>query len=253
MSYQPQPLPVATRPRGRAGMVIGVLLIVAGLAGGAALIVLSGANKEETVKKFARAPVGCTTSLEFDRSGEFTLYIETKGSVPDGDGDCANDGVTYDRGDDDLPSVTLILVAGDESEVGLDGTDPATYDAGAYAGTAWRIANIDEPGTYRLTVTSNDSDFAIAVGGDPDGDSTMMLMGGVAAIAAGLVLGVLVLMLGRRRASPQPSAPAWQPTPSQWPQQPTVPGYHAPQPGYGVPAPPQGQGWGAPQPPRPQE
>ena len=50
MSYQPQPMPPAPRSRGLAGKVIGVFLIVAGVAGGAALIVLSGANKEETVK-----------------------------------------------------------------------------------------------------------------------------------------------------------------------------------------------------------
>ena len=45
-----------------------------------------GADRDEqlvhdAVKGFARAPVGCTTTLEFDTTGTFTLFVETKGTV----------------------------------------------------------------------------------------------------------------------------------------------------------------------------
>ena len=41
-----------------------------------------------TSAAFARAPVGCETTLDFDRSGEFVLYIETTGQVDGIGGDC---------------------------------------------------------------------------------------------------------------------------------------------------------------------
>ena len=277
MSYQPQPMqpmppqmgqyaqPGASKGKGL--KVLGIVLLVAGLAGGAALIVLGVANKEATVKAFARAPVGCTTTLEFDTTGEFTLFVETKGSVPDVDGDCANDGVAYERGADGAPDVALQLTDADEAAVSLGDADGPSYSAGEYAGVGVHTVTIDKPGSYLLTVTSADTDFAIAVGGDPEGDSALMMVGGVAAIAAGVVLGLLLILLGGRRGRAQPAAVAWQPAP-QWPQQPTVPGYQVPgyqvpgyqAPGYQTPqqwppaappqappAPPPGQGWGAPQ------
>lgn len=279
MSYQPQPpMPptgvpqpmytpavapyVAPAPAGKGGkgaMIAGFGLIVLGLIGGAALIVLSSSNKEETVKKFARAPVGCTTTLDFTSTGEFTVYLETKGSVADVEGDCASDGTSYDRADDSAPEVVLQLVDPSNNEVAMADGDGSSYSAGSYAGTAIHTVNIANAGAYQLTVSSADSDFAISVGGDPEGKSSQLKMGGIVVLAAGIVLGVLVLMLGRRRGGSQPSTPAWQPAP-QWPQQATVPGYQsAPQPGYGgappqwqpaqppaPPAPAAGQGWDAP-------
>lgn len=275
MSYQPQPpmpptgvpqpmytpaaAPAPSAKGGKGAMVVGFGLIVLGLIGGAALIVLSGTNKEETVKKFARAPVGCTTTLDFTSTGEFTVYLETKGSVADVDGDCASDGTSYDRSNDSAPQVVLKLVDPSDTEVALADGDGTSYSAGSYAGTAIHTVNIAAAGSYQLTVSSPESDFAIAVGGDPEGKSSQLKMGGIVALAAGVVLGVLVLLLGRRGGGSQPSTPAWQPAP-QWPQQATVPGYQpAPQPGYGAappqwqpaqppapPAPPAGQGWEAP-------
>ena len=208
MSYQPQPqpqpqqqpqpgmaswspgpqpgMPVAA-PKGKGSLVAGVALIVLGLAVGGALIVMSGSNKEETVKKFARAPVGCTTTLEFEKSATFTLYVETKGSVQDVGGDCAGNGASYDRGQDDLPSVSLVLVDENDNEIELAGADESSYSVGDYAGEAWRTVTIDDPGVYRLTVSSDDTDFAISVGGDPDGDSGTLMIGGVAALVVGVL------------------------------------------------------------------
>jgi hypothetical protein len=257
--YTPAAAPAPSAKGGKGAMVVGFGLIVLGLIGGAALIVLSGTNKEETVKKFARAPVGCTTTLDFTSTGEFTVYLETKGSVADVDGDCASDGTSYDRSNDSAPQVVLKLVDPSDTEVALADGDGTSYSAGSYAGTAIHTVNIAAAGSYQLTVSSPESDFAIAVGGDPEGKSSQLKMGGIVALAAGVVLGVLVLLLGRRGGGSQPSTPAWQPAP-QWPQQATVPGYQpAPQPGYGAappqwqpaqppapPAPPAGQGWEAP-------
>ena len=265
--------PVAPTPkRGRGVLFAGLALVIIGLGAGAALFALSGSTEESTVKKFARAPVGCTTTLQFDKPTTFTLYVETKGSVSDAGGDCAANGSSYDRGDDDLPKVSLSLVDSDDQPVDLTSATAPKYSAGAFKGQALQAVKIDDPGTYRLTVTSDDTDFAIAIGGAPDADSSTMQTAGIGAAVAGVVLGGLLILLGRRKKGgpvapaaagntwqpQQPTGPGYQPPPSYAPQQPGYqqPTYQqpptAPQPTYQQPptapppAPPAEPDWGAP-------
>lgn len=285
MSYQPSPygaVPPTPAPYGAApvqqapaaapvkkskGLVwLGLALGVVGLGAGAALIVLSGSAKEETVKKFARAPVGCTTTLDFSKKATFTLYLETKGTLDDVGGDCGANGGSYDFGDDTLPKVTLSLVDSDDNEVDLSSADGPSYSAGAFKGQAIQTVSISDPGSYRLTVTSDAEEIAIAVGGDPDADASTMKSAGLGAIVAGLVLGGLLLVLGLRKkggtaapaavAAPpyqpqgvpgavpgyQPQQPVYQQPPAQQPPayQPQPPAYQQPpvQPTYQQPQPP---------------
>jgi hypothetical protein len=286
MSYQPQqpmgamppagvpmgqsygaPPAAPTPKKGKGVLYAGLGLVIVGLGAGAALFAMSGSAEESTVKKFARAPVGCTTTLEFDKSSTFTLYVETKGSVGDVGGDCSANGSSYDRGDDNLPKVSLTLLDSDDKEVDLASATTPKYSAGAFKGEALQTVQIDTPGTYRLTVTSEDTDFAIAIGGAPDADSSTMKNAGIGAAIAGLVLGGLLILLGRRKKGgqvapagapgwqpQQPSVPGYQPQPSYAPQQPGYqqPTYQQPAPTYQQPptapppAPPAGPDWGAP-------
>lgn len=257
--------PAAAPGKRRKGLLFtGVTVAILGLGAGIILVALSGSAKEETVKAFARAPVGCTTTLEFEKRATFTIYIETTGTLGTVDGDCAAGGTSYQRGDDDLPRVSLTLLNSDDQEAALTATDVPTYVVGDFAGQGYQRVQITEPGTYRLTVTSDDTDFAIAVGGKPDADANAMSLAGVGAALGGLLLGGLLLVLGLRRkklASPTVLAngsPApWQPTPPDvagWQsQQPaTVPGASSKYPSVPTtptapPAPPSGPGWGAPQ------
>jgi len=248
----------------------GIAVATLGLGAGIVLIALSSSAKEETVKAFARAPVGCTTTLEFEKRATFIIYIETKGSLGAVDGDCAAGGTSYQRGDDDLPRVALVLLNSDDQSAEMTATDAPTYAVGDFAGQGFQRVQIAEPGTYRLTVTSDDTDFAIAVGGRPDADASAMNLAGAGSAAAGLLLGGLLMLLGlRRKTSAPPAAPAirspalWQPTPSGVPgpppQQPaTVPGAEvtyptapfiprAPTAASAPPTPPTAPGWGAPQ------
>ncbi len=265
--------PAAPTPKsGRGALFAGLALVIIGLGAGATLFALSGSTEESTVKKFARAPVGCTTTLQFDKRTTFTLYVETKGSVSDAGGDCAANGSSYDRGDDDLPKVSLSLVDSDDQPVDLTAATAPKYSAGAFKGQALQAVKIDDPGTYRLTVTSDDTDFAIAIGGAPDADSSTMKTAGIGAAVAGVVLGGLLILLGRRKKGgpvapaaagntwqpQQPTGPGYQPPPSYAPQQPGYqqPTYQqpptAPQPTYQQPptvpppAPPAEPDWGAP-------
>ena len=69
-----------TRSRGRgAAAAFGFILLFAGLIGGGVLFVLSTQRHDKAIEKFARAGVGCTTSLEFSKSGTFYVYAETAG------------------------------------------------------------------------------------------------------------------------------------------------------------------------------
>lgn len=238
----------------------GIAIAVLGIGAGVALVALSGSAEETTVKGFARAPVGCTTTLEFDKAAMFTIYIETKGTIGSVVGDCQTGGASYQRGNATLPSVVLTLLnSNDEAAVLAPAASPK-YATGAFAGQAYQRVQVSAPGTYRLTVSSDERDFAIAVGGKPDADSAGMLAAGGGAATVGVLLGGLLIVLGMRKtkgtppASPTVSSPqAWQPTMAPlptWQSQPTMPGTP---PGYPTAPPtapsppPAGPGWGAPQ------
>ena len=243
---------VPERGKRRKGLLFtGIAIAALGIGTGIVLVALSGSAKEETVKKFARAPVGCTTTLEFDKTATFTLYIETKGSISSIDGDCAAAGTTYRRGNAGVPQVSLTLLNSADQESVLTATSSPNYAAGQFAGQAYQRVAITEPGTYRLTVTSDDTDFAIAVGGKPDADAKAMSLAGVGAATIGVVLGGLLILLGLRRKKPPPQAPGggpnamWQPTPTSvpvWQPQATFTPTAPP-----TSAPTTGPGWGAPQ------
>lgn len=114
------------------------------------------------------------------------------------EGDCAANGASYDRGDDDPPRVSLSLFDSADQVVELTAADSPSYSTGGYRGQATQRVRIAEPGTYRLTVTSDATDFAIAVGGDPDVDAASMKTAGIAAAIGGLLLGGLLILLGLR-------------------------------------------------------
>lgn len=203
-----------TKGHGRAMRTLGVLVAVLGLVAGAVLFVFSGKEPERAVKGFARAPGGCRTTLDFDGSGTFTLFVETKGKVGDLSGDCEGADQTYDRNGE--PDVDLTLIDEDDEEVDLDRVSEPSYDTGGFVGTAVRTFEVDSAGTYRLRVDSPDSDFAIAVGRDVNGSQGMLRLGALLAGIGGPLLGLLLWLLGRRKRAPAvlaaPGAPAIPPT-----------------------------------------
>ena len=247
MSFQPQvpmmssPPPVAVTPskgkRHRGLLVLAVILLVGGLLGGGAMSLKSKSNYEESVKSLARAPVGCTTTLVFDKPSTFTVYLETKGKLGKLTGDCESNGSDYSHPGDKLPKVSLTLVDSKGAEVNMERGVTASYDVSGYKGTGVRTVSIDQAGTYRLNVESDDTDFAVAIGKNPKKDSDLLkaIGGGVGLL--GVVLGVLFLVLGLRRRRPEPAMadvrnpagplPGWPPGPyaGMPPAPPPAPGY----------------------------
>jgi hypothetical protein len=218
-------------------IILGLILILGGVLGGGALVAKSMSNYKTAVKNLARGPVGCTTTLVFDKPGSYTIYIETKGKVGDLGGDCQANGASYQHAGSTPPKVSLSLVSAKTGkELDLQRGTSASYNAAGFVGTGYRTVKIDESGNYRLNVESNESDFAAAIGKTPKDDSDLLKTIGGAVALGGLVLGLMFLLLGlRRRRLPDAGVPAgpitaWTPTgyataPTGPPSPPRHPGY----------------------------
>ena len=203
-----QPFASEAGPRKKGLVIAGLLVLLAGVGGGFAALLMSGSAVDEAVESLARAPVGCTTTLEFDSTGTFTVFVETTGTANVGRGDCPGNGDDYERDADDLPDVDLVLVAeGSDDEIDLRDDDGKSYDAGGSAGRSIGTFEIDDAGEYELTVTSDDGDddFAIAIGKDPEAAADTLKLLSYLLIGLGVVLGALLIGIGLRRRSRPPT------------------------------------------------
>ena len=153
--------------RRRPARVLGVAAIVLGVVGGIALWLLADKRYDDAVADLAPAPIGCDTTLVFDRVGTYTFFVETKGRVGEIDGDCDTDDRAYDLGDAEPPEVGLTLVDADGREVELERTDGPTYDRSGARGTGVGAVRIEETGDYVLTADADASEAMIRVGRDP--------------------------------------------------------------------------------------
>ena len=198
--------PVRTRKPALIGA--GVVVLLAGAVGGVLMIMASGSNYDDGVASLARAPIGCTTTLQFDQTGTFTVYVETVGEIGRLRGDCPGTESDYRYRGDGLPDVEIDLVDPDGDRVELDDNESLEYDANGSVGRSISTFDIAEAGGYEITVTSDDDDFAIAVGKDPKGDADSLKTLGLAAVVAGAIVGAVLVLLGLRRSKPTgPSSP----------------------------------------------
>lgn len=250
MGQPPPPVVAAPTVKGkrRKGLIVlGIVLLLGGVLGGGAMVTKGMSNYEESVKSLARAPVGCTTTLVFDKPATFTVYAETEGQLGDLSGDCEANGDEYNFPGDRLPRVSMTLVDSNGDEVDMERGADASYDVDGYTGTGIRTLTIEDAGTYRLNVESDDGEFAVAIGKDPKKDSELLQMIGGGVALAGFVLGLLFILLGLRRRRLQPAMADFRnpagPLPG-WP-----PGPYA---GATPPAPPMHPGFRPDSPPVPQ-
>ena len=214
-------------------LAIGVLVLV-GFIGAAVALWIAGGNREaDNVAGFARAPVGCDTTLDFESTGTFVLYIETSGEFGDLAGACDAQ-QEYDRDAEERPTVELILRDADGNQVDIADAADVNYDVDGFVGSSVGEVSIETTGDHVLTVAPVGGDaFAIAVGRQPDEGVALLRWAAVAAAVAGLVVGGIFLVLGSRRppAGPSPTTP-WTPDDRGWPASP--PGFPVPPPTTGA-------------------
>jgi len=217
-------------------LVLGAIVLVGGLIGAGALWYAGAQRLDDNVAGFARAPSGCSTTLDFQRTGEFRLYAETTGRLNGLAGDCSAS-TDYDRGEIDNPQLTL--VGPDNATIDVSDTPDVSYDAGGFRGASVGAVQIGSVGTYVLTVVPDGAQFVIAVGGDPNDGVAPLRWGAVGLAVVALVVGGLLLVLGSRRPPTEVLTPTstWEPTGSTptWPVGP--PGFPAPPPTTGATAP----------------
>ena len=229
MTVEPATSP-PTGPRGVPLVVAGVVVLVV-LLGVAALLWLTADRRyDDNVAGFARAPSGCDTTLDFERTGTFTLYVETTGILGALQGDC-DTVVAYDRDPADSPTVQLELRSVDGETLEVVDTDGPSYDTGTYVGVGAGVVEVSEPGDYVITVDGDGGPaFAVAVGGDPDDGVTLLRWGAASAAIVGLVAAGALFVVASRRPDPVPEHVV-SPEPT-WPTGP--PGFPAPPPTTGA-------------------
>ncbi len=214
MSFEPSnaPLPQPggyseppAAKKSKAGLILGLLLIVAGVVGGAGLYVAQQSSYEDAVTKLQRAGSGLRTEFVFERAGTFTLYYEHAGEFTVEVGGDEEDFEIDARDEPKRVRVSLVDRDGDEIRLDRDVTD-VSYDVGGFAGTSFRQVEIDDTGSYTLEVEAQDDPFAIAVGRGVLSEPNPLYPGII--LIAGILLGVLAILLIGRRKPARPAAAA---------------------------------------------
>lgn len=195
-----------TRSRGRgAAAAFGFILLFAGLIGGGVLFILSLQRHDKAVEKFARAGIGCTTSLEFSKSGTFYVYEETAGAFDPQEIGCEPQAT---------PNQSFAIQFDGPAPVSPREDTSIAYDTGDFTGTSVARFEITEPGQYELQVRGDSTDTWAAVGRDPSDNVDKMRRGAILVAAIGVVLGGLLLALAgwrsKRASTPSiPEGPGW--------------------------------------------
>lgn len=200
---------VTSRGRGMAA-AFGLLCLFIGLVGGAVLYIVALRRPAQTVDGFARAPVGCVTTLEFSETGSYFVFeevgadIETigNGCQPTIDPDARFD-VQF-NGDLQPADVTA-------------GGDVVSYDVDGFDGRSVQRIEITVPGQYTIEVAGDDPTVAAAIGRDPDTGVADLRRAALILAVAGLALGLVLLTASGRRSKRAavvntPSGPGWGPT-----------------------------------------
>lgn len=244
MSYRT----AARGPRRKGLLALGGIVLLGGLAAGIGIAGAGQSTYEKAVVNLARVPVGCDTEIEVEDSATFVVYVELAGEIGDLRGDCDNVDTDYER--DDEPDVDIAIFDGDD-EVDIERYDGTSYDVDGFVGTAVGRVELEEGESYVVRVQSDDDDFAVAIGRDPKGDADTAATIGVVVAGAGLLVGIVLIVLGLRRRpiAPGPGLPTFplgEPTPFGAP----APGSAAPvaSPPLAPPAPPALGGAGMPPP-----
>ncbi|MFM8266605.1 MAG: hypothetical protein ACKOA2_01090 [Ilumatobacteraceae bacterium] len=193
----PWPPPASAHPRRRRRRVGGVVVLIATVLIGGGLLTAAGATFVTTVDDFARAPVGCTTTIEVDRASTYLVFVETAGTLPEVGGDCPAGGAFDFEGD--APDVAVRIVSADGVDVALRPVGGRSYDLGTSRGEQVATARFPAAGEYRITATAPVTGLAVAVGRDPYVVAAPWALGAGAVGLVGVPVAVVLLVGGRRR------------------------------------------------------
>lgn len=238
---------MATSSRRRRAVVLGSVLLVVGLVGAVVLWAAGGSRRTNAIKNFARAPIGCDTTLDFAEPGSYLLFVETAGRLEDVRGDCDAPS-DYDVGAD-RPNVEVTMIDPDGEELALDdASGVVSYSSDGFVGGAVFRVEVAEAADHVVRVESRqEASFAVAIGRDPDAGVALLRGLGVAVGVIGLAAGLGLILAGGRHEETGPAGP-WTPAPPDQPvwgataptqppyRQPPSPAGQPPFPGAGIPS-----------------
>ncbi len=181
--------------------ILGATLVVIGVVGALVLWWMAERRPGDAVDSFARAPVGCTTTLEFSQTGTFFVYEETGGPVEVPSGQCEPTA-------DPLEPFGFTFTDADGGEITPRRDDSVSYEIDGRVGTSVARLRIEDEGEYEITVRGDDAAAVAAVGRDPSQGVSDLRAGAVAIGIAGVLLGLLLIVFGRLARQPEPDAPA---------------------------------------------
>ena len=202
---------MGVRSRGRGAVAaLGLFCLFVGLVGGAVLYIVAERRPAQTVDGFARAPVGCNTTLEFTEAGTFYVFEEVGAAAEQVGNGC--DPVA------DRDSPFRVEFIGELTPASTDAATEISYDVGGLDGRSIRSVEIVETGQYTMEVTGDDVTVVAAIGRDPDAGVGELRRAAAVLAVAGVVLGLLLLTLSGRRSrraatATTPTGPGWGPAP----------------------------------------
>jgi hypothetical protein len=182
---------MGTKSRGRGvAATFGLLVVLAGLIGGAALWVTADRRPQRAVDGFARGAVGCTTTLEFIDTGTFFVFEETTGA-----------GAAVDCEPTATPGAGFeVVVSSDGRPLAFRSDSSVAYATTTAVGRSVARFEITTPGQYEIVVTGADVATVAAIGRDPSDGVAEIRQGAFLVGVGGVVLGGLMLLLAGRRS-----------------------------------------------------
>lgn len=179
--------------------VVGGVLAIGGVAVGVEVLRAT----EDKIADMVRTPSGCTSNVRFTGTGEFFVYVETKGVVGDL-GDCGNDERVYQF--DRVPDAEVTISSIDGADVELNDDTTIDYDTNDFAGSSVYSFSVSRADEFVVTV-SGDSDAVVAVGRNVAPEAQLAFMIAAFTMLAGIIVMITALvqtLSSRRRTQRAP-------------------------------------------------
>jgi hypothetical protein len=188
-----------TKAKGRVALVLGAVLLVAGIGLGIVLAVTGVVNMARAVEDYQRVPVPGGGSVELTETGTHHLFFERPDSLAE---------------NSFFPPSRLTITGPDGEQLAVRvGTSTSTYDFGERHGRSIGTFVVEQPGTHQIRVVQSDGDFGfdpsgeIAVSPDSPFGEIGLVLGGAFGGGAMVLVGITLLIIGgvRRSRSKQAS------------------------------------------------
>lgn len=197
----------------RVALVAAWIFLVSGLMVAAVLLVGAQRRPGAQIDAFARAGVGCTTTVRVERAGEYFVFAEL-GAEPVERAGCVPVADPQARFSVAIAPVDGVVVADDDRSV--------VYTRGAVsAGSVLRLV-AEGPADLQVAVAGSDPGVVAAIGPDPDSGvderrAVALIVGALTLLVGGTLL-VVASRAGTSRAeAPAPPRSPWgPPNPEEW-------------------------------------